>query len=102
MTRKQEPAVILLFDGASGVYIPQRFAEEIRRDFVTGVSAEDYEILAAGPDHELYWEAWSDVLDRATLAIDGRKYSLYQDGDVFALDYDRMSAEERKNFGFEE
>lgn len=79
--------MILLFDGASGIYIPQRFAAETSRDHVTDVSDEDYAILEAGPDHEFYWDAWSDVLDYARItADDGTVYTLYQqDGDCWAI-----------------
>jgi hypothetical protein len=100
MPTKQEPAVILLFDGASGQYIPQRFANEIVRDCVKGVSADDYATLENGPDHEWYWEAWDSVLNGATLTIGGDTYALYQDGDVWALCYARMTDEEKENFGF--
>jgi hypothetical protein len=95
---KQEPAVILLFDGARGVYIPRDFANEIVRECVSGVDAETFAILEAGPDHESYWDAWSDVLDRATLTVGGHSYTLHQDGDLWALDAERMDVEERQNF----
>jgi hypothetical protein len=99
---KKEPAVILLFDSARGIYIPQNFAEEIQREYVSGVDAETYETLAAGPDGEWYWEAWQDVLDNAVLTIGGDEYMLYQDGDAWALCLERMDAEEKANFGFED
>jgi hypothetical protein len=57
----------LFADSARGVYIPQCFATDVRRELVTGVSDEDYKVLEAGPDHEHYWEAWQDVLDNATI-----------------------------------
>ena len=37
---KDEP--ILFCDAASGVYIPQRFATEVVRDYVRGVDDRDY------------------------------------------------------------
>jgi hypothetical protein len=99
---KQESAVILLFDSARGVYIPRDFANEIKRECVTGIDAETFATLEAGPDHESYWDAWSDVLDRATLTIGGSEYTLQQDGDLWALCVERMTDEEKQNFGFEE
>jgi len=85
-TRKEAERGIL-FDGASGVYIPQRFAREIDRSRVRGVSASDYEILEAGPDHEDYWEAWDEVLRMASLTLaDGTRVELEQDGDLFYVE----------------
>ena len=80
--------MILLFSDASGVYIPQRFATEMLRDRVTGVSDEDYAILEAGPvpDNWRYWDAWADVVDSARItANNGTIYTLYQDGDCWAI-----------------
>ena len=80
-----KPEIELLFDDASGIYIPQRFAQEIDREAVTGVSEEDFEILN-DPDHEFYWDAWADVLDTAIITdIHGTQYTLYQDGDVWLI-----------------
>lgn len=74
--------VILLFDGSSGVYIPQRFAQEMRRDCLRGVDSEDLEILERGPteDNEWYWEAWDSILTSAELVHNGHIYYFYQDG----------------------
>ena len=78
----------LLFDGASGVYIPQRFAREIDRSRVHGVSQSDYEILEAGPDHEDYWEVWDHVVRDAALTLaDGADVVLDEvDGDLFYVE----------------
>ena len=78
----------LLFEANRGVYIPQHFAQEIERDRVTGVSADDYAILENGPnaDNEPYWDVWHSVLDNARLTdADGTEFFLYQDGDVWAV-----------------
>jgi hypothetical protein len=83
--------MILLFSDASGIYIPQRFANEMARDHVAWVSDEDYEILGAGPDHELYWDTWQDVIDDARVTANGGTvYALYQDGDCWLI---RVGAE---------
>lgn len=78
----------LLFDGASGVYIPQRFAREIDRSRVRGVSINDYEILEAGPDHEDYWEVWDKVVRNAVLTLaDGTDVVLDEiNGDLFYVE----------------
>lgn len=78
--------MILLFDGASGIYIPQRFAQEIDRSRVTNVSDEDYAILE-NPDHEYYWDAWEAVLNNAIIkGKTGKEYTLIQDGDCWAIE----------------
>jgi len=76
---------MLLLDSASGVYIPQRFAEEIDRDCVYGVSDYDFAILEAGPDNDQYWDSWADVLDRAQILDGDTVYRLEQDGDVWLI-----------------
>ena len=73
----------LLVDSHHGQYVPQVFAETVRRDlFGESISAEDWQILSAGPDHEQYWYAWDSVLNSAETA-DG--VSLWQDGDLWAV-----------------
>jgi hypothetical protein len=71
---------ILFLDDHRGVYIPRDFANEIKRECVSGVDAKTWAILEAGPDHEWYWEAWSDVIDRATVKDGDTVYTVYQDG----------------------
>lgn len=76
----------LFADSNRGQYIPQFFAQAIDRDCVTSVTAEDWKTLEAGPDHDLYWDAWASVLDSATITDkDGKKYSLHQDGDLWLV-----------------
>ena len=73
-------------DSARGIYIPQFFAESIKRECVSGVSEEDWNILESGPDHEQYWDAWTDVLDNAELTdSSGVVWTLYQDGDLWLI-----------------
>ena len=76
----------LFADGARGQYIPQHFAEAVRRDLVTGVTAEDWATLEAGPDAEWYWDTWDRVTDNAELHHPtlGPCY-LWQDGDLWVI-----------------
>ncbi len=37
-------------DSARGIYIPQFFAESVKRECVSGVSEEDWNILESGPE----------------------------------------------------
>lgn len=51
-----------LVDNHYGIYIAQTFAQ--RYGFLWPEGKEDIDILLKGPDHEDYWEAWADVLDK--------------------------------------
>lgn len=86
-TRLYEPIEVLLDDNR-GIYIPQEFARQFYPDGKNWYwSEEDAKILLEGPDHELYWDVWEDVLDNAYFIDDddGVKYTLYQDGDLLAI-----------------
>jgi len=86
MREFNENNILILFDGASGIYIPKRFANEMDRGHVSGVTDEDWEDLEAGPESEQYWDTWDQVLNNAVLIDNnGQTYHLYQDDDVFAI-----------------
>jgi hypothetical protein len=78
---------ILFLNDARGVYIPRDFATEVRRDCVKDVTAEEWAVLEAGPDHELYWDVWNDVERKASVTdpITGQVYGLYQRGDLWLV-----------------
>jgi hypothetical protein len=83
---KTKPEPILYASDARGIYIPQHFAQTIAQRALTGVSAEDYAVLEAGPDHEHYWDVWEDVLREAVVTDEGgQKFALYQDGDLWLI-----------------
>jgi hypothetical protein len=78
-------------DCARGVYIPQFFAESIKRDCVVGITDAQFDVLMHDPNAddcpEHYWDVWHEVLDRAVIT-DPRsclRYTLYQDGDLWLL-----------------
>jgi hypothetical protein len=75
----------LFLSDARGIYIPRDFAECVRHGLVGNVTAEDWDILQAGPEHELYWETWADMLDHAIIDDGNRKFMLYQDGDLWLI-----------------
>lgn len=81
---KPEPQLFL--SDARGIYIPRDFSESVRHECVTGVSDEDWKILE-DPDHEHYWEVWSDVCDHAVVTdpASGVKYRVHQDGDCWLI-----------------
>lgn len=79
----------LFADGNRGIYIPQYFAESVVREKVSGVSAEQWEILESGPDHESYWDVWDEVERDAILTKDdGTQFCLHQDGDLWIVQID--------------
>lgn len=85
-----------ILDGSRGIYIPQDFANGFDfddgrcvPDTWRGITAEQRDILNAGPDHEHYWEVWAEVSDSAYLIdSDGIEWRLWQDGDLFAVPAD--------------
>ena len=75
----------LLLDSNRGIYSPQAFAK-FDRSKIRNVTDEQWAILEAGPNHELYYDVWTEVLDNARIIDNhGTEYSLYQDGDVWAI-----------------
>jgi hypothetical protein len=99
---KQPDAIELLLDSARGVFIPQNFVESFSLvDW--HVSENDRAVLAKGPDdNECYWDVWDCVLNSAHYDYNGKAWTLYQDGDLWAVCLDLMSEEEKSNFGFGE
>ena len=86
MTSK--PDMMLWLEGLRGVYIPCDFANSFvnRAKNVSGVSDEDWAILEAGPDHEWYWDTWSDVCNSAVVTDEhGVKFRVHQDGDCWLI-----------------
>jgi hypothetical protein len=96
------PAVALLLDSSRGVYIPKAFAESFNMND-WHVSDNQRDCLLAGPDDEqdLYWDYWSSILDNAYYEKDGKRWTLYQDGDLWALCDADMTNDEKRNFGFD-
>lgn len=86
--------IVCLLDGARGVYIPQGFAECYNHK-IWNYSEKDEKVLLEGPYYEYYWETWADVLDAAyCIDEDGKTWTLYQDGDLFAYREDHDFYEE--------
>jgi hypothetical protein len=76
----------LYADSNRGMYIPQFFAQSVKRDLIKNIDADDWNILLAGPDHELYWDVWETVLDNAEINHpDLGKCILFQDGDLWIV-----------------
>jgi hypothetical protein len=75
----------LFVDGHHGVYVPQCFALDAKREQFLGVDDEQWQILESGPEHGLYWDVWTEVLDSAETVCGGR---LHQDSDLWLVWYD--------------
>ena len=85
MTNKQAKQAELYANSALGIYIPQYFAETVKRDQILYVTEEDWKILEAGPDGpecEFYLETWDTVLNCAETRDGG---VLWQDGDLWIV-----------------
>ena len=85
--------ITLLLEESRGVYIPQSFYE--RFDFGSwNLNISDYSELSM-PENAHYWDAWDDLLREAVLTdADGHRWTLYQDGDLFAVRDDHQWDEE--------
>jgi hypothetical protein len=82
-----KPEILLYLSDARGIYIPRDFARDTKRECIHGVSAEDLDYLADGPDGEHYWETW-DTVEREATILDpstGTTYSIYLNGDCFLV-----------------
>jgi len=92
----------LLLDDSRGVLIPEIFGKAFDEN-QWSVNPEDLKIIISGPDHEWYWEAWEAVLNTASYTMpNGTVWRLHQDGDLFAICPELMTAEEYENFFGEE
>ena len=76
---------------AYGIYCPVTFLERFPE--LEGIGAEDRSTIEKGPDEEWYWDAWGAVLNNGSVTLAGVNYSVYQDGDVWLIDWDKISGE---------
>ena len=90
----------VLLSDARGVYIPNNFYTDFDLE-KWHVNHLDLSALA-DYENELYWETWESVLNNAYFELNGKKYNLYQDGDLLAICYDEITDEEKENLGFED
>lgn len=89
---------ILLVDGAAGAYVPQEFINGFSSAGWLFIDNEDKRILEAGPEHELYWEAWEEACNNARFTDkDGRTWMLHHDQDLWAVPCEDEAAVEDDN-----
>lgn len=101
-------AIVLILSDARGQYIPRDFVTDdwneiaIEHCDAWQIKPDEAAILQ-NPEHEWYWETWDDVLNYAQYTdADGSVYRLHQDGNLWGICYEKMTDEEKTNFGFEE
>ena len=103
-------AVILILNGARGRYIPRDFigdeSGDITEDHCTawGLTTDNRSCWEGAIDHCLghYWDCWIWIIDNAKYTTpEGDIYRLHQDDDLWGVCYEKMTEEEKKNFGFD-
>lgn len=88
MTQINKPDMMLWLSDSRGVYIPRDFANSFanRDKDVSGVNANDWTTLEAGPEDEWYWDAWTRVCDGCVVTDEhGNQYTVWQDGDCWLI-----------------
>jgi hypothetical protein len=80
--------LVLAVDSHNGIYSPKFFIEWYRGFIVNndnGVMDSDIKDVLDGPDNEFYWEAWEDIMNNAVLEINGVRYTIMQNEDVWFI-----------------
>lgn len=103
-------AVICILSSARGIFIPRDFLTDSYNDVnkkhceAWGLTEENkpYWKGATDTDNDDYWECWNWVLDNAEYRTeDGDVYQLHQDCDLWVICFEKMTDEEKENFGFD-
>jgi hypothetical protein len=101
MLTKYFQSVVFLLSDARGVYIPANFVECFDLSTWQGLENINLDDLSE-PENGCYWDTWQDVLSNASYTDDkGNVFTLYQDGNLWAICFEKMTNEEKENFGFE-
>lgn len=90
---KRKENIFVLLDSFRGQYLPQDWAWYCS-DTAFGVEGPDIEILKQGPLNDDYWDTWISVVDNVYYVIDGRKYVMYEDQDLFLVDECYLESDE--------
>ena len=89
---------ILILDSRHGQYIPKLFIDECLHNNWNISDYCDIETLQ-NPDNDGYWQEWETVLNNAYYVDkNGVKWSLHQDGNLWAIAYDLMTKEDHLEF----
>ena len=78
---------ILMADDHHGQYQAQYFAECIKRDCVEGVTDDQWDQLAEGPEDEYHWDLWAMIETNAIVTDPdtGVRYYIYHDGPIWLV-----------------
>lgn len=94
-------AIALLLNSSRGTTIPKTFYEDFDLE-KWGIDQAKYNALES-EDNDFYWDTWQSVLDKAKYTDNnGNVYTLWQDGDLWAICPELMTNEEYENFFGEE
>ena len=93
-----------IIDSRHGVFVPMLFAQTVNRALLSGVATEDLDYLAKeeSTEDDGFWDTWDSVLNNARISLEGKIYHLHQDGDLFTIDWDNLTSEEKHNFGLDD
>lgn len=102
-----DDAIILLVDSAHGQYCPLVLMHYLQggrtKPLEWGITPQQVEVLIKGADYpggedwsQTYWDTWITVLSDAEYTDSaGKKWRLFQDGDVFAYCDELLTDEQR-------
>ena len=81
---------ICIVDSHAGIYTPaefkHRFSERLAELVKEGViEAEDVEEIST-PDNEFYWESFELIEENFFVISEGKRFFLFQDGDLFLME----------------
>ena len=95
-TAPKNTGLMLLADSSRGVYIPKYWYEGMEPDYWQPIESGDASILQAGPEHDYYWDTWEEIIDNQFCTdTQGRKWTLYQDGDLWLTCDEAMTDDEK-------
>ena len=96
-----------LLSDSHGQYIPKVAMEMLQNAFITTSKEETGVVKCSGsikqivetyddlqnPENEHYWESWDNFMDMIEVvsAKTNKTYQLYQNGDVWLIDYDNLT-----------
>lgn len=91
--------IVFLCDSRNGVYIPKIMVERLFNAGWTNITKEDVNYFNnADPQDDLYWDRWIDITDKTEYVDGGIVFTLHHDGDLFAVAWDELTADERLEF----
>ena len=89
----------MLLSDSRGIYIPNNFYTDfdLEKWHLAHLDLSDLDDV----ENESYWDTWEMVLNTAYFVLDGKRYELHQDGDLWAVCYAEMTDEEKESFGWD-